>query len=136
MDPVEQAGGIVVRFDGPPLLLVATGKRSLSRWIFPKGHIEEGETPVETAIREVREETGIETKLLPPGYLGTTEFNLDLRNLRVQYFLLQYTGTSGPGDGRLHKWCTYDAALALLTFENTRELLRRVLPVITAQSAH
>jgi len=39
----------------------ATGKRIL--WSLPKGHIEEGETPEEAALREVAEETGIQSKI-------------------------------------------------------------------------
>jgi ADP-ribose pyrophosphatase YjhB (NUDIX family) len=58
------AGGLVVDSTGKLGLLIgrrdlkdATGKRIL--WSLPKGHIEEGETPEEAALREVQEETGI-----------------------------------------------------------------------------
>ena len=122
----------MVRFEGAPLVLLTTAKRNPNHWIFPKGHIEEGETAAETAVREVREETGIESKILPPGYAGTLEFTFEGRTLRVQYFLLQYTGTSGPGDGRFRKWCALEEALALLTFDTTRDLLRRACPLIGA----
>ena len=60
------AGGLVVDTTGKLGLLIgrrdqkdATGKRIL--WSLPKGHIEEGETPEEAALREVQEETGIES---------------------------------------------------------------------------
>ena len=58
------AGGLVVDASGKLGLLIGrrdlkdtTGKRIL--WSLPKGHIEEGETPEEAALREVQEETGI-----------------------------------------------------------------------------
>jgi len=58
------AGGLVIDSTGKLGLLIgrrdlkdATGKRIL--WSLPKGHIEEGETPEEAALREVQEETGI-----------------------------------------------------------------------------
>ena len=60
------AGGLVVDTTGKLGLLIgrrdqkdASGKRIL--WSLPKGHIEEGETPEEAALREVQEETGIES---------------------------------------------------------------------------
>ena len=60
------AGGLVVDTTGKLGLLIgrrdqkdATGKRIL--WSLPKGHIEEGETPEQAALREVQEETGIES---------------------------------------------------------------------------
>ena len=58
------AGGLVIDASGKLGLLIGrrdlkdtTGKRIL--WSLPKGHIEEGETPEEAALREVQEETGI-----------------------------------------------------------------------------
>ena len=39
-------------------------------WAFPKGRIDEGETKVQAAIREVWEETGVNVRLIPKGYLG------------------------------------------------------------------
>lgn len=62
------AGGLVVDTTGKLGLLIgrrdvkdASGKRIL--WSLPKGHIEEGETPEEAALREVAEETGIHSKI-------------------------------------------------------------------------
>ena len=113
-----------MRLDREPQILLVTAKRDWNQWILPKGHIEEGEAPFETAIREVREEAGVESKLLHPEYIGTAEFLLGEKSIRVQYFLLQYTGTVDSGDGRLQRWCTYDEAVELTSFENLRELLR------------
>jgi ADP-ribose pyrophosphatase YjhB (NUDIX family) len=62
------AGGLVVDTTGKLGLLIgrrdqkdATGKKIL--WSLPKGHIEEGETPEEAALREVAEETGIKSEI-------------------------------------------------------------------------
>ena len=71
------AGGLVVDASGKLGLLIgrrdqkdASGKRIL--WSLPKGHIEEGETPEEAALREVAEETGIHSKIEKP--LGVIDF--------------------------------------------------------------
>jgi len=62
------AGGLVIDTTGTMGLLIgrydhkdASGKRVL--WSLPKGHIEEGETPEQAAVREVQEETGIESEI-------------------------------------------------------------------------
>jgi 8-oxo-dGTP diphosphatase len=43
--------------------ILLTQRQDLEYWVFPGGRIEEGETPEETAVREVKEETGIEIKI-------------------------------------------------------------------------
>lgn len=71
------AGGLVIDFSGTQGLLIGridqkdvTGLRLL--WSLPKGHIEIGETPEEAALREVMEETGIESQILRS--LGVIDF--------------------------------------------------------------
>src|SRR6266700_302854 len=66
------AGGIVFRRgkDGTEILLIADSK---SRWTIPKGHIEEGETPRQTAEREIQEETGLQ-KMNMMDWLGKINF--------------------------------------------------------------
>lgn len=55
----EKSCGAIVIEDGKVLLV----KHNAGHWDFPKGHVEEGETEFETAIREVKEETNIDIKL-------------------------------------------------------------------------
>src|ERR1051325_2576711 len=68
--PVRRAepfGGVVVRSDEEGLSVAMIRTRNLKGdavWTLPKGTPDEGETPEETAVREVREETGLEVRLL------------------------------------------------------------------------
>ena len=71
------AGGLVIDSTGTKGLLI--GRRDLKDqtrerllWSLPKGHIEEGETPEQAAIREVQEETGIESEIARE--LGVIDF--------------------------------------------------------------
>ena len=71
------AGGLVIDTTGKLGLLIgrrdqkdASGKKIL--WSLPKGHIEEGETPEQAALREVEEETGIQSQIEKP--LGIIDF--------------------------------------------------------------
>lgn len=55
---IEQCAGGVVLGDAGTLALVRNRKET--RWFFPKGHVDEGETDEEAARREIKEETGLE----------------------------------------------------------------------------
>ena len=94
--PIEvfSAGGIVIRQQGGEsqiLLLKKAGE-----WVLPKGRIEPGELPSQTAIREVCEECGVNKKDLTPGdEIGSLEFmahqpvdNFRPRPKRVTYFTI------------------------------------------------
>ncbi len=58
-DLIVAAGGIVIRGDNEVLLV---HRPRYGDWSFPKGKLDSGESPLETAIREVREETGLEVE--------------------------------------------------------------------------
>ena len=60
------AGGIVVRTVGgrPHVAAIRPQGKQAGHWVLPKGNIDPGETAAETALREVREETGIEARLV------------------------------------------------------------------------
>ena len=127
---VAEAGAVVVRFDGSgtPLFLVVTAKDNPTHWIFPKGHMEKGESPEDAAVREVLEETGIEAK--PWAYLETNRFSFNEDTIQVEFYLLRYCRSPGGGEGRTVRWCTYDEALALLSFEDTKTVLRKALALV------
>jgi 8-oxo-dGTP pyrophosphatase MutT (NUDIX family) len=128
---IRQAGSIVVRTDGgEPQVLLVTAKRNPRNWIFPKGHIEKGETPEEAALRETKEEAGVVGKLI--GRAGVLEYGFLGAKARVDYFLLQFKKEAGPPeDGRQRTWCSLEDALERLNYKNTRKLLRRALKQLT-----
>lgn len=120
------AGGLVVR--GEEVLLISTvGGR---RWQLPKGRVEAGETPEETAVREVREETGVSGSVIAP--LPTIDYWFVERGTvrvhkRVHYFLLSYLGGDCKDFDRREvsgaAWMPWEEALARLTFDNEREVV-------------
>ena len=98
------AGGIVIRFvDGAPQLVV--GKRRRERdgvtWTLPKGTPNPSETTEETALREVREETGLEVRIVRRSTPSSTAFVQGRTRIHktVHYFLMVPDGR-GPGAPR------------------------------------
>jgi len=116
----------VFRVDGPGdgglSVLLVSSKKEPGHWIFPKGHVERGETADEAALRETEEEAGVEGELLGP--VGALEFDWGRKRYRVEYFLIRATSETARTDGRQKVWLPFDDALARLSYDDTRRLLR------------
>lgn len=129
MSKVSEAGGIIVRYDGPkPRFLIVKAKKDPNHWIFPKGHIEAGESAMEAAVREVREEAGIEAT--PVDRVGALSFDYGGETIEVEFYLLNYSRSVGGGEQRESRWCAYEEAIDLLTFDDSRNLLRCSLKLL------
>jgi ADP-ribose pyrophosphatase YjhB (NUDIX family) len=91
------AGGLVLDLSGPvPLgaLIGRTNRRGRLLWSLPKGHLENGETLEQAAVREVAEETGIQGLII--GTLGTIDFWFVVEGRRihktVHHYLMRAVG--------------------------------------------
>jgi 8-oxo-dGTP pyrophosphatase MutT (NUDIX family) len=101
------------------------------RWQLPKGHIEEGETPEQAAVREVKEETGVSGRIRAP-LPGVEYWFVDRRKQRVHktvaYFLLDYLGGDpadfDPKEVSGAEWLSWEEGLSRLTFENERKAVQ------------
>jgi len=113
------AGGIVVRQSGGTREYLLVQARDAQRsWVFPKGHIEAGESPEQTAVREVREEAGIDARV--QHLLGDIPAGEG-----VSAIFLMAAGRENLPRERDIKWLSFEQALAALSFEESRALLKR-----------
>ncbi len=118
------AGGVVVRYeDKHPKYLLVRSSTDPTRWVFPKGHIKPGESPEMAALREVREETGIKAETL--SILCESNFAKETERVRVLYFVMRYRESGDALEDREVKWCSYEEAIATLSFDDAREVLRK-----------
>lgn len=129
------SGGVAYReIDGViQVALISVGEQG--RWQLPKGNVDKGETPSDTALREVREEAGVETELVEP--LDTIEYWFYVPTKKggrlrihkfVHFFLLRYlAGSTESHDHEVNeaRWFAIDEAISTLTFENEREIVQK-----------
>jgi 8-oxo-dGTP pyrophosphatase MutT (NUDIX family) len=138
MDQVS-AGGVAFRWTETGLQIAIVSIKPKLRWQLPKGIVDPGESPEVTAVREVREEAGVETERL--GLIETIEYwYRSLRNGKpvryhkfVHFYLLKYTG----GDVADHdheveeaRWVSFEQALEMLEFKSERETVEKARQMI------
>ncbi|MFA6214081.1 MAG: bis(5'-nucleosyl)-tetraphosphatase [Candidatus Micrarchaeia archaeon] len=127
----KSCGALIFRCEGGKrlyLLLHYAG----GHWDFPKGHVEQGEEEKQTALREIREETGIGTLEFIPGFREEISYSFrhstgEEAQKHVAFFLAE----SGEKLVRLSDehigfaWLPYQAARKKATYENARMLLEK-----------
>ena len=124
------AGGVVLRtIDHVVHALVI--RDPYKRWGLPKGHAEDGESPVETALREVREETGLDDLTLGPE-LVTIDWFFRAQGVQIHKFttfFLMYSDHGQPVPERDEgitrcEWVPLERAHERISYENAREVMR------------
>jgi 8-oxo-dGTP pyrophosphatase MutT (NUDIX family) len=132
------AGGVVYRRDGQTIEVVLASRRTRRgdlAWGLAKGGIEEGESLEDAAVREVREETGIEAVV--EASLGDTRYFYVWEEIRIRktvhFFLMRATGGDpAERDDEMEeiRWFPIERALKRAAYRGEREVLGRALELL------
>ena len=131
MTEATSCGGVVI-FRGKILLLYKNYRNKYEGWVLPKGTVEEGEEYKETAIREVREETGVSASIIK--YVGKSQYTFNTaQDLIVKdvhwYLMMSDSYHSRPQREEIFLWTQgyykYHEAYHLLKFTNEKQILEK-----------
>ena len=141
VENLVSAGGVVYRKIDDQLEIVLCGRKSPVLWALPKGTPEEGESLEQTALREVREETGLDVDV--QASLGTIEYwfngwqNGTRYHKTVHFYLMVPTG----GDFSRHdpefdevRWYPEDTALSTMTYRDETDLVEKALEIARSEA--
>jgi 8-oxo-dGTP pyrophosphatase MutT (NUDIX family) len=126
------AGGIVFRRDADGTARFLLIRDSYQHWGFPKGHLEDGESPAVAAMRETQEETGLE-QLILQGPIRLIDWHFRFRGKYIHKFCHFFLFESPAGEAvpqvaegiTAVRWEPLEKALEVLSYDNARGVLRR-----------
>lgn len=120
------AGGVVYRIKTDGVIEVKLITTKSWKFSLPKGHVEQGDSTEDTAVREVKEEAGVDAEI--EAFLGTAEWKLRSGDSKTVYIYLMKClkdGKVNDPDGEIIKaeWKTLDEAVRLVDFLPMRKHL-------------
>ena len=132
MKKEKSCGAIVYRYNAGDLYILMI-QMNIGHWSFPKGHVEENETEVQTAVREVKEETNIDV-LVDPGFREMTTYS-PFHDVMKDVIYFVATPISNDLQAQEEevtdvKWIHYEDALNVVTYESDRNILLNAINYI------
>jgi 8-oxo-dGTP pyrophosphatase MutT (NUDIX family) len=136
----ERSAGFVVfteQEDGKRLYLLL--HYPSGHWDFPKGHVEEGESEIRAALRELREETGLTDVEVVFGFRKEISYFFTEAGARVLKTVVYYLCRSKTTEIKLsyehkgYEWLPYEAALSKIKFRTSKEVLEAAEKFLAAQ---
>ena len=133
----ETSSGVVLfRKENDKILFLLLHYPS-GHWDFVKGKMESGETPHETAIRETKEETGIEDIKFVDGYEEWIEYNFQFEGELVHKKVVFFLGETKTEEVQIsHEhlsftWMDYVTAMDKTTFDNAKTVLSKAYELLS-----
>ena len=126
----KSCGAVVYNPERQSFLII---KMLNGNWGFPKGHTENQETDIQTAIREVTEETGIKIEILD-GFKKSIKYIPFPEVLKEVIFFIGITKEEkvviDKGEIEDYMWCSYEEALKMITYKPQRDIMESSLQFI------
>lgn len=122
----EKSCGVIVFHKNEFLLLHYPS----GHWDFPKGHVEKGEKEEDTAMREAKEETGLDVEILP-GFKETMKYFFKDKQGLVRKEVVFFLAESKDREVTLSKehrgfvWLPFNEATEKVTYKNAKEILKK-----------
>jgi 8-oxo-dGTP pyrophosphatase MutT (NUDIX family) len=141
MQRLVSAGGVVYRKDRGQLEVILCGRNKPAMWALPKGTPTSGETLEQTALREVREETGLKVNIIAP--IGSINYWFSrgedtVKYNKTVYFYLMSTwgGTTTDHDPEFDTVCWFpiDKAIPSLTYHDETRIMKRASTILANSS--
>ena len=138
------AGGVVFRRDGERVDVVIVAVGNNNRWQLPKGLIDKDEKPEIAAVREAREEGGVDSEVVDQietveyWYAGLDGGERVRFHKRVHFYLLRYlSGDTSNHDWEVNeaRWVPIDDAKSQLAFDNEQRVVERAKQLIADREA-
>ncbi|MFN3302000.1 MAG: bis(5'-nucleosyl)-tetraphosphatase [Patescibacteria group bacterium] len=133
MKKIRSAGAVVFREEKNKILylLICYGRKEKFWWDFPRGQIEKDETEKETAKREIFEETGIKDLKFIEGFKESYKYFFKEKGNLIFKENIIFLAKTKKKKVKLSfehfdfLWLPYEKALEKLTFENSKEILKK-----------
>lgn len=126
----ESAGGIVFKKESSQTYILVTQHSAHHGWVFPKGLIDKGEDEKTAATREVKEEGGVEAKIVRP--LAPAEYFYKFEGSsikkKVTYFLMEYmSGNIADHDWEMEdaQWLPVEQVEERLTYKTDKQVFQK-----------
>ena len=129
MKPRVAAGGVVERVTPDGVQVVIVRRTRYGDWVLPKGKPDRGETLEQTALREVKEETGCEARIVGEAY--TIEYDIRRARKIVTFYRMSFVADGfrvDPWEIERVSWLSPTHALDRLTYETERAIVRKAYP--------
>lgn len=137
---MHSAGGVIFRFVDSALQVVLIANKNSTVWTLPKGMINRGEEREDTALREIKEETGLSGRIVEMLGEKSYWFFLKNENLKcrktVTYYLVEYIeGSTDDHNWEVDeaRWFDLEAAMNTLSYKRDREILKEASDRIWAR---
>jgi 8-oxo-dGTP pyrophosphatase MutT (NUDIX family) len=128
---LEKAGAIVLSAKNKANIALLYRSRE-SDWSFPKGHIEQGENPMEAMIREIKEETGLDVEVVKelPEHFYTSPNEGEIVNKMFLVVSKDDSKLKTEYEGDKLEWVSLDKVNEKLSYKNLKDYFDLVLEII------